>query len=397
MGPSGPIEFDKRGEATRSASIDLMACPPHIDVSTAWVKGLIMTPLNSVITNSAKRITYSAAQAARVLWYTGHYMAGRRMVGPLTEPGEAPYADEFGPLDRARLKTAFRGLFKTDWQNIEAGIYKLPLDMRQPPSPAKLWRQSRDYLRDASKVARRKHVRGHSEVLTPARQEKYPRYFLQNFHYQTDGWMTASSADRYDMQVETLFTGSAGAMRRQALPAIRKALAGRDAGAARLLDLGCGAGRFLGEVKDNWSSLEATALDLSPAYLGKARANLGRWKDITYVEANAEATGLPDASFDVITAIYLFHELPPAVRKIIAKEISRLLKPGGTLIQVDTIQYGDEPGFDTLLENFPRGFHEPYYDSYCRADLKALFGDAGVQHTEETIAFLSKVSVFEKL
>ncbi len=355
-----------------------------------------MEPLNSVIATGAKRFAYGATQAARVLWYTGHYMAGRRMVGPLTEPGEAPYADEFGPLDRVRLKTAFREIFKTDWKNIEAGRYKLPAEMRQPPSPLKLWRQSRDYLRDARKVARRKHQRGHSEVLTPARQEKYPRYFLQNFHYQTDGWMTAGSADRYDMQVETLFTGSAGAMRRQALPAIRKALAGEDIATARLLDLGCGAGRFLAEVKENWPALDATALDLSPAYLGKARTNLGRWKDITYVEANAEATGLPDASFDVITAIYLFHELPPAVRKIVAKEISRLLKPGGTLVQVDTIQYGDEPGFDILLENFPRGFHEPYYDSYCRAELKDLFADAGVIHADETIAFLSKISVFRK-
>ena len=377
--------------------IDLIAYPPHIEASALPLKGPIMAPLNSAIAIGAKRIAYGATQAARILWYTGHYMAGRRMVGPLTEPGEAPYADEFGPLDRARLKTAFRELFKTDWKNIEAGLYKLPPEMRQPPSPLKLWRQSRDYLRDAGKVARRKHQRGHSEVLTSARRDKYPRYFLQNFHYQTDGWMTAGSADRYDMQVETLFTGSAGAMRRQALPAIRQALAGKDVGATRLLDLGCGAGSFLGEVKENWPAIDATALDLSPAYLGKARAYLGRWKDIAYVEANAEATRLPDASFDVITAIYLFHELPPAIRKIVAKEISRLLKPGGTLVQVDTIQYGDEPGFDILLENFPRGFHEPYYDSYCRTDLKDLFGGACLDDTDETIAFLSKISVFKKL
>ena len=355
-----------------------------------------MAALGSSIAKNAKRLAYGASQAARILWYTGHYAAGRRMVGPLTAPGEAPYADEFGPLDRVRLKTAFRELFKTDWKNIEAGLYKMPQELRQPPSPAKLWRQSRDYLRDAGKVARRKHARGHSEVLTPARQEKYPRYFLQNFHYQTDGWMTEGSADRYDMQVETLFTGSAAAMRRQALPAIAQTLSERDVATARLLDLGCGAGRFLGEVKDNWPALQATALDLSPAYLGKARAHLGRWKDITYVQANAEKTGLPDSSFDVITAVYLFHELPPGIRKIVAAEISRLLKPGGVLVQVDTIQYGDEPGFDILLENFPRGFHEPYYDSYCRSDLKALFGDAGLVQDETSLAFLSKVSTFRK-
>ena len=283
-----------------------------------------------------------------------------------------------------------------EWRNIEEGVYKMPLDLRQAPSPARLWRRSRDYLRDAADVARRKHRHGHSEVLSDAMREKYPRYYLQNFHYQTDGWLSAHSAERYDMQVETLFTGAAGAMRRQALPAIAKALGDRDASSVSLLDLGCGTGVFLRDVKDNWPRLKTTALDLSPAYLGKARAALGRWSDITFMEANAEATGLAAASFDIITAVYLFHELPPAARRNIAAEAARLLKPGGVFIVVDTIQYGDEPGFDILLENFPRGFHEPYYDSYCRADLGALAGAAGLAQGEEAVAFLTKVSVFTK-
>ncbi|WDI30209.1 class I SAM-dependent methyltransferase [Hyphococcus flavus] len=355
-----------------------------------------MAPLSTVIANGAKRGAYGATQAARILWFTGHYAYGRRKMGPLTEPGAAPYAEEFAPLDRERLKNAFRELFQRDWKNIETGQYKMPVDLRQRPSFAKLWKQSRDYLSDADKVARRKAAKGHSEVYSLAYKEKFPRYYLQNFHYQTDGWMSESSADRYDMQVETLFTGAAGPMRRQALPFIKKALEGKDASTAHLLDLGCGTGRFLGEVKDNWPQLNVTALDLSPAYIGKARANLGRWKDIAFVQENAEATGLPDASCDIVTAVYLFHELPPAVRKRVAAEIARVLKPGGILVQVDTIQYGDEPGLDILLENFPRGFHEPYYDSYCREDLQSLFADAGLDKQDETLAFLTKVTGFKK-
>lgn len=348
------------------------------------------------LSGGLKRAAYSASQIARIAWYTGHYVAGRRKMGPLTAPGDAPYADEFAPLDRQRLKESFRELFRTDWRNIEAGEYKLPLDARRLPSFGKLLRLSRDYLRDAEKVARRKHARGHSEVLRDDLAQKYPRYYLQNFHYQTDGWLSEGSAERYDMQVETLFTGAAGAMRRQALPAIRTAITGRDPASVSMLDLGCGAGGFLELVKDNWPLIDATALDLSPAYLGKARATLGNAKNVRFLEAKAEETGLPDASFDIVTAIYLFHELPPAVRVDVAIEIARLLRPGGTLVQVDTIQYGDEPGLDVLLENFPRGFHEPYYDSYCRTDLAALFGNAGLEEISATTAFLSKVSVFRK-
>ncbi len=355
-----------------------------------------MAPLNTMIAHGAKRAAYSVSQAARVLWFTGHYAYGRRLMGPLTDPGEAPYAEEFGPLDRERLKTAFRELFQRDWRNIREGVYKTPAELRRAPSISKLWRESRDYLLDARKVAERKAGRVHSEVLTDAHREHYPRYYLQNFHYQTDGWLSDASAARYDMQVETLFTGSAGAMRRQALPFVRRALAGRDAATARLLDLGCGGGGFLADVKDNWPMLAVTALDLSPAYLGKARATLARWKDVDYVQQPAEETGLASGSFDVVTGVYLFHELPPKTRSDVAAEIAGLLKPGGVFILADTIQYGDEPGFDILLENFPRGFHEPYYDSYCRTDLSESFAAAGLHKADETVAFLTKITSFQK-
>ena len=344
----------------------------------------------------AKRAVYGASQAARILWYTGHYFAGRRKMGPVTDPGVAPAADEFGPLDRKRLRESFRELFRADWRNIAAGEYRLPRDMTRAPSPAKLMALSRDYLQDTENVARRKHDRRHSEVFREPFKSKYPRYFLQNFHYQTDGWMSAQSADRYEMQVETLFTGSAAVMRRQALPAIRKAIGARDPASLTLVDLGCGAGSFLREVKHNWPGLNVIGLDLSPAYLGKAQSTFGDLKSARFVEANAEETGLAGASADIVTAVYLFHELPPAARRNVVREASRILKPGGAVIQADTIQFGDEPGLDSLLENFPRAFHEPYYDGYCREDLAALFGAEGLQKSEQVVAFLTKITSFAK-
>lgn len=344
-----------------------------------------------------KRATYSASQLARVAWFTGHYLAGRRKMGPIVRPGEAPAADEFAPLDRGRLKQSFRELFRADWNNIKSGAYKMPLELRRPPSLAKLAKLSRDYLLDTEKVARRKYANGHSEVLSDDVAGKYPRYYLQNFHFQTGGWLSAESADRYDMQVETLFTGAGAAMRRQALPFIRRALAGRDPASIEMLDLGCGAGGFLETVLDNWPRIKASALDLSPAYLGKARTSLSKFRDVRFIEAKAEASGLKEASFDVIAAVYLFHELPPKIRIDVAREASRLLKPGGAFLLVDTMQFGDEPGLDTLLENFPRGFHEPYYDSYCRLDLAAHFAGAGLEKREEKLAFLTKVTAFVKV
>ena len=49
-----------------------------------------------------------------------------------------------------------------------------------------------------------------------------------SFHFQSGGYMTDDSAQRYETQVEVLFNGTANATRRQALPQLREVFAGRD-------------------------------------------------------------------------------------------------------------------------------------------------------------------------
>ena len=144
-----------------------------------------MASLSRKAALGAKRAAYSASQLARIVWYTGHYIAGRRKMAALTRPGEAPYADEFAPLDRERLKTAFRDLFRADWANISAGEYKLPLESRRPPSISKLMRLSQDYLRDTENVARRHYAKAHSEIMRGELREKYPRYYPVSYTHLT--------------------------------------------------------------------------------------------------------------------------------------------------------------------------------------------------------------------
>jgi trans-aconitate methyltransferase len=52
--------------------------------------------------------------------------------------------------------------------------------------------------------------------------------------------------------------------RRQALPQLSEVFAGRDQRKLRLLDLGCGTGRFLDFVKQTWPRLQTTGLDMEP-------------------------------------------------------------------------------------------------------------------------------------
>ena len=55
------------------------------------------------------------------------------------------------------------------------------------------------------------------------------------------------------------------------------------------------------------------------------------------------AIPLPDASQDIVTTVFLFHELPPEVRRRVAAEMARVLKPGGLLVFIDSLQMGDRP------------------------------------------------------
>jgi ubiquinone/menaquinone biosynthesis C-methylase UbiE len=220
---------------------------------------------------------------------------------------------------------------------------------------------------------------------------------LQNFHFQSGGWMTPDSAQRYDTQVEVLLYGTANATRRQVLPALREVFAGRDQRRLRLLDAGCGTGRSLDFCKQIWPRLPALGIDMSEAYIAEARRHLGRWGWIDLLVANAEAIPLADESQDAVSSTFVFHELPPKVRRAVFRELARVLKRGGRLILLDSLQIGDETDYDGMLELFPQNYHEPYYASYLREDFRAIAKACGLTHVRDANAFVSKLMVFDKL
>ena len=190
---------------------------------------------------------------------------------------------------------------------------------RSLDSPLAAVRRAVDFFADLAAVEDRRHGEPRERLLSEPPAGNYPRYYLQKFHFQSDGYLSDASAERYDHQVEVLFGGGAAAMRRQALVPLKRALAERPprraprpAARPRLRDR-----RFLREVKANWPRLHVTGLDLSPHYLAVARRELAPWSRTRLVEGAAEAMPFADAEFDVVTCIYLFHELPPRIRRAV--------------------------------------------------------------------------------
>jgi ubiquinone/menaquinone biosynthesis C-methylase UbiE len=347
--------------------------------------------------NVLDKLAFETAQAARIGWFFGQKLVAARLARPVPAPAELRGRKM---PSRQRLLADLWRLIEQDWRNIDAGIYVPPEDWRG--SPLAGLRRAVDFFGDLRAVEARRHGETADVLLPEAEAGRYPSYYRRKFHFQSDGYLSAASAERYDHQVEVLFGGGAAAMRRQALVPLRAVL-GRaallshagGAGTARLLDIGCGTGAFLREVKRNHPRLAVTGLDLSAPYLAVARRRLQPWSRTRLIEGAAEAMPFADGEFDIVSCLYLFHELPAQVRRAVVAETRRVLKPGGTLIFVDSLQTGDEPDYDGLLDYFPFAFYEPYFKSYVTLDLDRLIGPDFTPE-ERSLAYFSKVVTYRR-
>ncbi|MBX5452977.1 MAG: methyltransferase domain-containing protein [Acidobacteriia bacterium] len=101
----------------------------------------------------------------------------------------------------------------------------------------------------------------------------------------------------------------------------------------KVLEVGVGTGLSLplyGPEK------QVTGIDLSAEMLVKARekvARLGLSQVEALLELDAEATGLPDASFDIAVAMFVASVVPHPRRLLM--EMRRLTKPGGWILFVN--------------------------------------------------------------
>ena len=352
--------------------------------------------MNKGLARSATRIAYGSAQLPRLAWYTGLFHVMRQLAREVQfrEQGKLQPQRRSNARLEKRLNADIAMLLEQDLANVEAGIYPIPFD--RDGSFSNILERLRLFFLDLPEIHERRKRHGTHEVLSAPLRGRRPDYYLQNFHYQSGGWETDDSAARYDTQVEVLFRGTANMMRRQALPPLAEAFEGRDQRKMRLIDIGCGTGRFVDSIKQAWPRLPITGIDLSEAYIRHARRYLKQWPRTHVLVANGEAIPAPDKSYDAATCIFLMHELPPRVRRTLIAEVSRVLKPGGRLVLLDSLQFDDEPEYNSMLEDFPKAYHEPYFSTYLNEDFATIAGSCGLAHRADKAAYLSKIMVFDK-
>lgn len=196
-----------------------------------------------------------------------------------------------------------------------------------------------------------------------------PSYYSeQNFHGIAGGYLTSGAAVTYDPITQYVLLPNENLIRQALIDAVKVK-------PRRILDLGCGTGSTTLMLKQAFPEAEVIGLDLSPYMLVRAEhKSQAAGLDIVWRHGNAEKTGFSDATFDLVTASLLFHEIPDAVSVAILRESFRLLVTGGQVL----IQDGNQKTL-RQLEWLNDLFEEPYIREYANGSVDANMGAAGFE------------------
>jgi len=95
----------------------------------------------------------------------------------------------------------------------------------------------------------------------------------------------------------------------------------------RYLDAGCGKGELLRLLQSDFK--QAAGCDVSAAMMRQIAGIETR------VQKDALRIPFDDAKFDLVTAVCVYHHVPPAARRTLTGEIGRVLRPGGIFCMIE--------------------------------------------------------------
>lgn len=220
---------------------------------------------------------------------------------------------------------------------------------------------------------------------------QYPKYYTTSFHAYDEGnlswkaaWEVESASRAVHAQIWSKGDVSGDPMLRGSYSKViqEKVKIAPD----HILDLGCGAAMSTLELQKLYPDAQITGIDLSPYFLAVAKYRGEQaQKNINWVHGAAETTGLPDSSFDLVSACLMFHELPTTAANAILEEAHRLLRPGGYLAIMDMNPQSEiflkmPPYILTLLKST-----EPYLDQYFALDMKQALISRGFETPSITV------------
>jgi ubiquinone/menaquinone biosynthesis C-methylase UbiE len=112
----------------------------------------------------------------------------------------------------------------------------------------------------------------------------------------------------------------------------------------RLLDLGCGTGVLLEQVRTRWRGARAVGVDLSAEMLAEAQRRLGT--ETLLVQGDVSHLPFPARSFDVIVSNSSLHYWPDP--ELALAEAARVLRVDGRLVLTDISSAAQQARTDSI-------------------------------------------------
>tara|TARA_Y100001970_G_C14258191_1_gene877210 strand:- start:5710 stop:6768 length:1059 start_codon:yes stop_codon:yes gene_type:complete len=346
-----------------------------------------------MVQRNLTKIAYQTLQQGKSIAGFAHKELSNRIMD-LISPSAQEIKFDFDEELLQKLQESMSELREIDWRESEENLYPQKLLFEGPwlkwfMEYPKLWL-------DMPLTWKRRQKGNYRDMPKKIDKEFYPDYYLQNFHHQTDGYLSEYSASIYDLQVEILFNGTADSMRRRVISPLKRGLevfTKDQLNSLKVLDIAAGTGRTLKQLRSAFPNLNLYGIDLSSSYLKEASRYLSSSEGnlVELIQGNAESLPYEDNTFNGITCVYLFHELPSKVREKVIEECYRVLKPKGIFVLADSIQIKDSPDFISIMENFHKNFHEPYYRDYIRDNIVEKLSKAGFQNINGESFFMTRV------
>lgn len=160
-----------------------------------------------------------------------------------------------------------------------------------------------------------------------------------------------------------------------------------EAGAARVLDFGCGPGDITLRIASARPAWSITGLDVSRAMLAfaqRAQARLGAAARTSWAITDAKRCPFPTGHFDILCSNSILHHITDAAN--LWAEIKRLAKPGALIFFRDLYRPGTEEAARALVEKhagnasplLQEEFFRSFLSAYTPEEVRAQLAEVGL-------------------
>lgn len=207
----------------------------------------------------------------------------------------------------------------------------------------------------------------------------YPDYYLKPFHGYKEGnleWNAAIEGEAATCSISCTYWENTKATEsekwlRNNITENIKAYAGNTK-IDSIVDFGCSVGVSTQYLYNAFYPKTMVGIDLSPYFLSVAQhVSDKRYQPIDFIHGNIEDTHLPSNHYDMVSCIFVVHEVPKRVVENILQEAYRILKKTGIVVIVDLdSQKVSEKFGKNKFRKWAFDVTEPHISSYYQADIK---------------------------